>query len=910
MSLLDAARHRLRVLFRSDAYARELDEEMRFHLSLDAQQRDSSDPDAARRRFGNTTYYKEETRQMAGLSFIDVARQDLKFALRSFRHSPGFTAVVVLTLAIGIGANTAIFSAVDAMLLRPLPFREPERLMIPSMIVPARGDEPSRDDVPWSYPKFAAFRAAQTAFSDVSASADNEVTIRANGEAERDRADVIDSRYLPTLGIQPALGRNLLPEEDSHPDGPRVVILGDAIWRRLFNADPTVLGRTLDVDGQPYTIVGVTPPGFKGLDGRAELFTPILAAPENDINQAWSHYLTVVGRLKPGVSADAARADVRRVGVIVDRAYPHPVVKGEHWGATAREIDATRVAPVVRRSLLVLLGAVGLVLLIACANVANLFLVRAEGRRREIAVRLAIGAERRRLVRQLLTESILLSVLGGVASVVIAWAGVHLLATLVPPSLLVPPRSSGLAGVSTSAIHLDWSALAFAAFVTVATGVLFGLVPAIQSTRPTLTDALKDGMTLASGGSLRRLSTRHVLAIAEISLAIILLAGSGLLLHSLGNLLGVKLGFDAEKVLTLRLNTQGAEESMRGIDARKSSAGAKSNPLVPFYDELLARLAAIPGVTGTGLTDCQPLSGGCNITVIWFRDRPPVPNGTEPTIGAHWVTPGWHAAMHVPLVRGRFLERGDEAGKRKVVLVNETAAKRFWPGQNPIGKPVSVGQGGFSDDTAYVVGVVGDVRYGTLDSLPKPDAYVSYYQSPRGRMMVFLRTAGDPTAITTAARRVIHDLVPGVPVYDVKAMAERVDTAAAAARFRAVLLSLFAGMALVLATIGTYGVIAYGVAQRTREIGIRVALGAQARDVVRMVVRQGVLLAVVGGVVGVAVALASARVLTSLLFDVKASDPLTFGGIVVVLVLAVVVASWLPARRAARVEPLEALREG
>ena len=896
MSLLDAARHRLRVLFRSDEYARELDEEMRFHLSLDAQQHVSSDEfDAARRRFGNTTYYKEETRQMAGLSFFDVARQDLRFALRSFRHSPGFTAVVVLTLAIGIGANTAIFSAVDAMLLRPLPFREPERLMQVSLTVPARNGNPPRDDAPWSYPKFTAFRAAQTAYSDVSVSSDNQSTLRASGgDAERTFGDAVDSHYLPTLGIPLALGRNFLPEEDSHPGGPRVVILGDGVWRRLYNADPAVLGRSLDIDGKPYTVVGVTPPDFKGLSGRSEFFTPVLAQPAEELNQAWSHYLVLIGRLKRGATPDIAKADAKRVGVIVDRAYPHPDIKTERWGAVARELDATRVSPVVRRSLLVLLGAVGLVLLIACANVANLFLVRAEGRRREIAVRLAIGADRRRLVRQLLTESVLLSSLGGLASVAVAWAGVHLLATLVPPSLL-RPRFGGIAGVDAAAIHLDWMALAFTGVVTFATGVLFGLVPAIQSTRPSLTDSLKDGTTLVAGGSLRRLSTRHVLAMAEIALAIVLLAGSGLLLHSLGNLLGVDLGFNPERVLTLRLNTPPAY----GRDS-----------LPAFYDELLPRLAALPGATGAGLTDCQPLGGACSGTIIWFRDRPPVAPGTEPDIGVHWVSPEWHKTMGIPLRSGRFLTRDDRLGRQKVLLMTETAAKRYWPGQNPIGKPVSIGMGGFSEDTSYVVGVVGDVRYGSLDSVPRPEAYISYYQSPRARMMVFIRTAGDPAALTNAARRVIRDLAPGVPVYDVMTMEKRVDVAAAAAKFRAVLLSLFAGMALVLATIGTYGVIAYGVAQRTREIGIRVALGAQASDVVRMVVRQGMVLAVIGGLLGVVAARASARVLSTLLYEVKASDPLTFGGIVAVLVLAVVVASWIPARRAARVQPLEALRGG
>ena len=898
MRLLDVLRYRLRVLLHPGRHASELDEEIRFHLSLESMQREHAARGAlsatnaqwaAQRRFGNLTTTKEEAREMSGLGFFDTTEQDVRFALRSFRRSPGFTAVAVLTLAVGIGANTAIFSAVNAMLLRPLPFEAPDRLMQVSLTVPARGDSPGRDDIPWSYPKFAVFRKAQTIFTDITLWSASQGTIRVGADAERTNYEVVDGHYLPTFGIRPAIGRNFSAEEDATPGGAKVVILSDGFWQRRFNADSAVLGRSVSIDGDVFTIVGVLPAGFRGISGRAELFVSYMSQDAQMLNEPFSHGWDMIARLGPGVTPERAKVFVRQLGGVVADAFPNPRIKNERWGAIARELDRTRVDPVVRRSLLVLLGAVGLVLLIACANVANLFLVRAAGRRREIAVRLAVGAGRRRLVRQLLTESVVLSMLGGVASIVVAWWGVKLLAALDPTKTL-RINLGGIGAISFQSIRLDPAAFAFAAGLTIVTGLVFGLVPALQSTRPSLAGDLKTETARFAGT--RGLTSRNALAVVEIALAVVLLAGSGLMIRSLANLIGVRPGFDADRVLTMRFNLIGV--------------GQDSMPA--FYDQLVTRLGSIPGATDVGLADCPPLNGGCNGTILVHRDRPAPAPGAEPNVGVHWVTPGWFTTMRVPLRSGRVFANSDRRGTQKVVVVSETAARRYWPGEDPIGRPVSVFQGGFDVDTAYVVGVVGDVRFGTLDSLPEPDVYLSYYQSARGRMMMFVRTAGDPRSVIGAVRREVAALAPGVPLYDVRPMRERVADAMGYARFSATLLAAFAMVALALAALGTYGVISFGVSQRTKEIGIRVALGATRQNVLRLVVGQGVGLAVIGGALGVMGALATTRVLRSLLYGVAPSDPATLVAIVVVLVVAVIVASWLPARRAAGVHPAEALR--
>jgi predicted permease len=747
-----------------------------------------------------------------------------------------------------------------------------------------------RDDLAWSYSKFEVFRGAQTVFVDDALWRASQFTVRSSGEAMRVSGEYADSHYLPTLGIQPILGRTFTSAEDRESAEARVAVLSYELWQQLFNADSTALGRTFDVDGIPFIVVGVAPPTFHGLSGEATFWMPIASSPVGwNIKDPWNHNYFAVARLASGISVARAKAVVAALGPRIDAVYPDRRADA-HWGASTRPMNAARVDARVRRILFILFGAVGLVLLIACANVANLFLVRASGRRREIAVRLAIGAGRWRLVRQLLVESLLLSLTGGTASVAVAWAGAKVLSTLRPASALRLENVSGLGVVNFSSIQLNAGAFAFTALVAVATGILFGLVPALQATRPSLSDALKDdGATRTI--RVRGLISRNVLTVAEIALCVILLAGSGLMIRSLDRLLSVHTGFDADHVLTMQVN-------------RAPSWSRDS--ISKFYDVALERLARVPGVSAVAMADCPPL-WACAGSVIRLHDRPPAPIGAEPIAGLHWITPTWPSIVGMPLIRGRLFERGDVVGRRKVVLVSETAARVFWPRQDPIGRALGIE----NTDTAYVVGVVGDVLYGSMEELPRPEVYVSYYQVPfTYRMMFFLKTRVDPTSVGGAARRALSEVAPGFPVYNIRSLDGQVEDATAYAWVSTLLLGFFAALALLLAMIGTYGVISFAVAQRTREIGVRIALGATSGDVTRLVVGQGIALAAVGAGFGLIGAFALTRLLRSLLYAVEPTDPATLGGIVVVLVLSVLAASWFPARRAAGTPVVQALRGG
>ncbi|MES2523004.1 MAG: ABC transporter permease [Gemmatimonadota bacterium] len=895
MSTWDGLRHRLRVLLRPRSYDRELAAEQAFHLELDAMHQHHADATtdamaAARRRYGNLTSHREDSRHMAGLSTFETIQQDVRFALRSFRRAPAFTFVAAATLAIGIGANTAIFSAVDALLLRPLPFAQPERMMKVSLTRPAHGERPANDDAIWSWPKFIVFRDAARSFSAMGLVSELEVTLRTSDGAERVKSEMIGPGYLAALGVQPALGRPFVPEEDARVGGPKSVLISETMFTRRFNADSSILGTPLRIGADQFVVVGVLPRGFRGMTGQAELWVPILAVDPSVVEYAWSHGFEAFARLRPGVSPAQAIAETRQLGALVDRTYPDRMAVSKPHGAIARELDATRVDPAVRRSLYILFGAVGLVLLIACANVAHLFLVRAAGRGHEIAVRMAIGATRGRLVRQLLTESTLLSLLGGALGVALAWASVRALASLDPARALRVRNLGGVGAVSFDAIQLDTNALLVAFTLSLLTGLLFGSMPALMATRSALFDRLRNGRM--RGASARGFNSRNTLVAFEIALAVVLLSGSGLMLRSLDKLLSIPPGFRTEGILTMRFNTPD------GI-ARDSMPG--------FYDAVMIRLSGLPSVSAATVQDCPPLNGGCNGTALWRNDRPRQSEGSEAEVGVHWIAPNWPNVLDVPVVRGRQFESGDRLGNRKAALVSESAAASLWPNEDPVGKPIGIGQGGF--DSAYVVGVVRDVRYNTIDSLPKPDVYLPLAQSPRGRMMLMVRTSGDAEALIPTVRAALREMAPDLPVYDMRTMESRVADSTAYTRFSTMLLVAFGAVALTLAAIGVYGVISFSVSQRTREIGIRMALGAHAPGVVRMVVQQGMAVASVGAVCGLVVALAATGVLRSFLYGVSPTDPVTFAAIITLLLTAVMFASWIPARRAAGIQPTEALRE-
>jgi len=885
----------------ADAELASLLEERVEHLVLRGMTPEQARAEAERRLGATVAEARDTLHQSAGLrerrmqfqETFDDLRQDLRYAVRGLARRPGFTAVAVLTLAIGIGATTAIFSAVHTLILQPLPFREPDRLMKVSLTAPPVGKLPAMTDMVWSYPKFQLFRDQQQVFESVTLSSGGRQFNVTGGEAERIGGEEVDSRYLPTLGVQVQRGANFPLEEDAHPGAPRMAMISDGLWQRRFGADPAIVGKSIELDKESYLVVGVTPPGFRGMSGQADLLVPITVRPADDLGEAQSHSYTLVARLKPSVSADQAKGAVAVLGTRVAAAFPDAMLYKGDWGAIARDLDGTRLAPIVRQALFVLFGAVSLVLLIACVNLANLLLGRAHARRREIAVRLALGARRARLVRLLVTESVLLSLLGGASSVLVAWGGAHALAQVSPESALRTARGSGVGAVGFSSIQLDTTALFFTFGVALTVGLVFGLVPALQATNPAISGTLKEGgVAAAPARGARRFTSRQLLVVTEVALALVLLAGSGLMIRSLGRLLGIDPGFDARNVLTLRLNVP--------------SAAYVRDSMPAFYAELTDRLGALPGVTDVSLSDCPPLAGGCNGTRIQFLDQPPVPLAQSPGVGVHWVTPTWFATMRVPLKSGRTFNAGDRMGTPKVVLVSETAARQFWPNESPIGKPVAVGQGGFSDGEE-VVGVVGDVRH-RIDTLSKPDVYLSYAQSPTARIMVFIRTAGEPLALVASARRAIREIAPEFPVYDVQPMTARVADSMARARFSAALLAIFAAVALVLAVVGIYGVMSFTVAQRTREIGIRMALGADRNNVLHLVVGEGIGLAGTGALVGLAGALAATRVLRSLLFGVDTWDPATYVAILLLLGGAAALASWIPAKRATRVDPTEALR--
>lgn len=814
-------------------------------------------------------------------------RQDVRFAVRSMSKGPGFTAAAVLALALGIGANTAIFTVVNAVLLRPLPYKDPERMVFLTRTYPnGRGTSVS-------IPKFFTWKRNNNVLESVTAYdfMGPGVSISGEGDPEQIKAIHASADFFSLFRVTPAAGRFFTESED-RPGGPRVAVISYGLWTRRFGRDRSLVGRQVVLSGEPYTVVGITAPDFEP-NPPSDVWLPLQPDP-NSTNQG--HYLLCGARLKPGVSLDTANAQMKIIGEQFRRQYPNAMMnKQESAGAVSmRELLGAD----MRSSLLIMLGAVAFVLLIACANVANLLLARAAAREKEIAIRTAMGANRWRLVRQLLTESTLLALAGGVLGVLLGYWGLKLLLALTPAEI---PRLSELATHS----GLDLRVLAFTILLSLATGVIFGLAPAFQASRPDLNSTLKEGTTRTTSG-VRHLRLRGLLVVSEMALGLILLIGAGLLIRSAAAMRNTKPGFESHRVLTFKTALTGTRFS--------TTAG-----MAQFGRNLVQHLESLPAVESAAGAISLPTEPGPDLT-FGIEGRPA--SAANATGDEQWrfITPHYFRAMNVPLLRGRVFTDGDSAKSPPVIIINEVMARKYWPKEDALGQRITVGKGlgkEFEDPTREIVGIVGNVRENGLDSDPPPimyvpDAQISDRLTALGTKVLpinwVVRTAADPLTLADTVRREVTSVDRQQAIFGVRSMDEVLEKSLATADFILLLLSIFAAIALVLAAIGIYGVISYAVQQRSHEMGIRIALGASYGDVLGMVMRHGMLLAGIGVALGLGAAAGLTRVLKSLLYGVKATDPLTFAMVAVTLLLVALIASWIPARRATRVDPIITLR--
>jgi len=805
--------------------------------------------------------------------------QDLRFGARMLVKRPGFTLVAVLTLALGIGANITIFSVVDAVLLRPLPYQNPEQLVMIWGKLPAYVS----GNVGASAAEFADYRDQNLVFSSIAAYTSSSFNLTGAGEPERIVGTLVSARLFPLLDVQPALGRAFLNEED-RPGHERVVILSHGLWRRRFAGDSTVVGRSVTLDGQSHTVVGVAPAGFQFPDDEAEIWKPIAFTDiQSSENERGSRYLSVIARMKPGVTITQTQADMSALAQRMQQQHPMNYEADSGWGVNVVSLREETVGD-VRLALQALFGAVGCVLLIGCANVANLLLARASTRRREMAIRAALGGRPWRIIRQLLTESLVLALVGGGLGALIAVWGVEAVRRLSASTL---PR--------VNEISIDGRAIGFALAVTLVTGLLFGLAPACQSAKPDLNESLKEGGGKGAGsGGRHRL--RGLLVVGEIAVALVLLVGAGLMVKSLYRLQQVEPGFNPSHALTMRLALP---------EAKYPEPQRQRN----FFDQLLNRIAALPGVKAAGAINFLPLSGTGNQRSFLIEGKP------EPklNVGFRMVSPDYFRAMGVPLRAGRLIDDRDRENAPRVAVVNETFASVFLTNEYPLGKRVKLGSARGPFPWLTIAGVVGDVKHGGLDSETRPEMYVPVLQPLLPTwgvppMFLVVRGASERSSLISAVRGVVKDLDRDQPVYGVASMEQLLSRSTAPRRFNMTLLAVFAALALILAGVGVYGVMAYAVTERTREIGIRMALGAQTSDALKLVIRQGMRMTLIGVALGLMGAFALTWLMKSLLFDVKPTDPMTFIVIALLLTVVALLACWIPARRAAKVDPIVALR--
>ncbi len=801
-----------------------------------------------------------------GLRMLADLLHDTRFAVRQYAKSPGFTIIAVLTLALGIGANSAMFSVVNGVLLRPLPFPDPDALVRVYEVVPQIG----RFAV--APATFLDWRQQNKTFERIAA-----FTVGSDTLAERDGPERLTNAFVSwdlfdLLRVKPVLGRTFVREEDTALTG-NVVVLSHGMWQRRFGGDPRILERTIVLSGTPCEIIGVMPMGFAFPSREVEFWQPIGLDTVKPPRGA--HYLSVVARLRGGVSIEQAMAEMKTIAEGLARQYPANS-KDESAEVVAMH---EQIVGHIRPALLTLLAAVGVVVLIACGNVANLLLVRASARAREIAIRTALGAGRRRLMTQMVAESLVLALAGGAVGVVLAYLAIQPIRTLNAGTI---PRVQEVA--------IDGGVLAFTLLICVVTGICFGLAPAWQASRTNVGEVMKEGGRSSAGSGGRWL--RNALVMTEVALSLVLLVGAALLLRSFSRLTDVNPGFRADNVLAFQVSLP--------------QASYKGAQRTAFFDQLLERLQGLPGVASTGMIQSLPIRDSYRLSFS-VRGRPS-PDANDPSATYRVIAPGYFETLGIPLRRGRGFTRQDASESQMVAIVDEAFVRRYFPGEDPIGRGISLGNG--NDGFSEIVGIVGDVRYGGLDAGAEPTVYVPFSQDTFSTMWIVARTEGDPNGIASASRALVRDIDRNLPAYRMSPLAEVVRDSLAQRRFSMLLLSLFALIALLLAGVGLYGVVSHSVSARTQEIGVRLAIGAPRGRLLAMVIGQGMTLVIAGIVVGLAGALALARLVSTLLFEVTPFDPPSYAGTVVALLAVALLACWVPARRAMRVDPIAALRCG
>ena len=804
--------------------------------------------------------------------------QDIRYGFRMLIKRPGFTIIVVLTLALGIGANTTIFSAVDAVLLNPLPYQEPDRLVAVwetnKQLSPEMWD---RNEV--AMPNFLDWRSSNQVFEQLGSLYYADVNLTGVAEPERIKSCVVTTNFFQVLGIQPMIGRSFLPEEEKL-GSPRVVIISSGLWERLLGSDPNLTNKSVTLNGNPVAVVGVMPRGFDlqfPTNMRVDMWLPMRIDPANVDRD--SHYLYALARLKPGISRDQAQSEMNLIAAQLQQQYPETnAQKGVNIIPLRKQLVGK-----VDSYLYLLFGAVGFVLMIVCANVAGLLLARVTARHKEVAVRIALGANRWRIIRQLLTESIILSALSGLLGLLFAYGGIKLLVTLTPPDV---PR--------LHEIGLHIPVFLWTLVISILTGVLFGLAPALQASRPDLNEALKKSAGRNQGG-FQRGGLRNLLIVAEVAVALLLSVGAGLMIKSFMRLQQVSPGFEANSLLTMNI----------ALPRQKYREPQQANA---FFDQLAERIKTLPGVKSVGGIDPLPFSNSNVSTSFLIEGAPAVPLAERPEVGERAVTPAYFETMGIPVLKGRSFTAQDRDNTPHVIIVNEALASRYWPNQDVLGKRL-----GFEDDPSkqswrQIVGVVGNVKHHGLEAEAKPEVYFPYQQLPKNFMSVVVRTALDPVSMIPAIRSQVFAIDKDQPVFDIMTMEQRLAKSVASSRFVMLLLGTFSVLALGLAALGLYGAMAYLVTQRTQEIGLRMALGARRSDVFKLVVGKGMRLAIIGTAIGLVASLALTRVMGSLLFEVTPTDALTFVIVSVVLLTVALLACYIPARRATNVDPLTSLR--